>query len=245
MAAEIRVHLYALCWNERRLLPFFFEHYDSVVDRYFIFDNGSTDGSLDLLRNRSNVSLGRFQVRGPSFVLAAADFYNQCWKSSRGLADWVIVCNIDEHLYHPALRRYLAALSRRTSLVIPEGYDMVSEEFPSQDQPLREQVSIGRRDPSLDKPQLFRPNRIEEINFEPGRHFAHPLGRVRAERSGEVKLLHYKYLGVEYYISRLGELKNGLNTEDIARGWGFQYLWDDQRKREDFDKVLQEAVPVR
>jgi hypothetical protein len=244
MAADIRVHLYALCWNEARLLPFFFDHYDPVVDRYFIFDNGSTDGSLDLLRNHSKVTLGEFEVQGPSFVQAAQEFYNHCWKPSRGQADWVIICNIDEHLYHPDLRRYLASLLPRISLVIPEGFDMISEAFPSLDRSLREQVPMGRRDPLLDKPQLFRPDRIRETNFEPGRHTADTSWRVRWLRTSEVKLLHYKFLGLDYYVSRLGELRQGLGRYDIARGWGFQYLWDEQRKREEFHKVQKEAILI-
>src|SRR5690242_2946962 len=46
----VRVHLYALCWNDAYMLPYFFRHYDSFVDRYIIFDDGSTDRSLDILR---------------------------------------------------------------------------------------------------------------------------------------------------------------------------------------------------
>ncbi len=238
------MHLYALCWNEARLLPFFFQNYDPAVDRYFIFDNGSTDGSLDLLRNHPKVTLGEFKVHGPSFVQAAQEFYNRCWKPSRGHADWVIICNIDEHLYHPDLRRYLASRSPRISLIVPRGFDMVSETFPSPNRPLRQQVVMGRRDKLLDKPQLFRPDRIRETNFEPGRHTADTGWRVRRLRTGEVKLLHYKFLGLDYYVSRLRELRQGLERYDIARGWGFQYLWDEQRKQEEFHKVQKEAILI-
>ncbi len=46
MSQQHEVHLYALCWNDRRMLPHFFKHYGCLVDRFCIFDNGSTDGSL-------------------------------------------------------------------------------------------------------------------------------------------------------------------------------------------------------
>ena len=35
----LRVHLYAQCWNDEFMLPYFFRHYDSFVDRYVIFDD--------------------------------------------------------------------------------------------------------------------------------------------------------------------------------------------------------------
>ena len=38
------VHLYTICWDEADMLGFFFRHYDSWVDRYVIYDDGSTEG---------------------------------------------------------------------------------------------------------------------------------------------------------------------------------------------------------
>jgi hypothetical protein len=34
---SLTVHLYATCWNEEKMLPYFFRHYDNLVSRYFIF----------------------------------------------------------------------------------------------------------------------------------------------------------------------------------------------------------------
>ena len=46
---KLIVHVYAQCWNEAEMLPFFFRHYDGLVDQYFIYDDGSDDGSSELL----------------------------------------------------------------------------------------------------------------------------------------------------------------------------------------------------
>ncbi len=243
--AELRVHLYALCWNEARMLPFFFRHYDALVDQYFIFDNGSTDDSLHILRSHPRVTLGEFRVEGPSFVFAAQQFYNQCWKASRGKADWVIVCNIDEHLYHPDLKDYLRDCRQKgLTLITPEGYEMVSEHFPPADRLLCQEVRQGARSLMMDKPQLFSPNHLREINFAPGRHRAKPRGRVRRPAEPRVKLLHYKYLGLGYLSARLSELKGGLREQDIALQMGHKYLWDDPQKAADFEAIRTAAVEV-
>jgi hypothetical protein len=243
--SDVRIHLYALCWNEARMLPFFFRHYDPIVDRYFIFDSGSTDGSRTMLGGHPKVTLKYAQVNGPSFALAARNFYNSCWKASRGQADWVVVCNIDEHLHHEDLRGYLAECrDHGYSLIMPEGYEMVSAEFPTDDRPLCQQVRTGVRSVSFDKPQLFQPDAIEEINFVPGRHTAKPRGRVRRPPQPQVKLLHYKLLGADYFRTRLAELRVGLRDLDVANKWGCQYLWDDQQKAEHFRRLLEASVQV-
>jgi hypothetical protein len=52
------VHLYAQCWNDGWMLPFFFRHYDRLVDRYFMFDDGSSDGTSSILSSHPKVESG-------------------------------------------------------------------------------------------------------------------------------------------------------------------------------------------
>src|SRR5258708_30639021 len=95
----VRVHLYAQCWNDAFMLPYFFRHYDGFVDRYVIFDDGSTDRSLAILRQHPRVELRRFIPSPPlSFVLSEQALSNACWQGSRDSADWVIIPDIDEPL---------------------------------------------------------------------------------------------------------------------------------------------------
>ena len=49
MKKRDQMHLYTLCWNDARMLPHFFLHYNTTVSRFFVFDNGSTDGSTEML----------------------------------------------------------------------------------------------------------------------------------------------------------------------------------------------------
>lgn len=227
------------------MLPFFFRHYDEIADHYFIFDNGSTDRSLELLHAHPKVTVSDFRVTGDSFLLAANAHYNHCWKQSRGVADWVIIVNIDEHLYHADLRDYLKRCrARGVTLIVPEGYEMCSDEFPVGELPLHRIVRQGMRLPTWDKLQLFNPNQLAEINFLPGRHIADPQGKVVAPKQCEVKLLHYKYLGLQYLIPRYAELKTGLRAKDIEERWGFQYLWEERKIVEEFERVTKAAVTV-
>lgn len=226
------------------MLPYFFRHYDSIVDRYFVWDSGSTDRSLDLLRHHRRVTVGRFE-RGESFILSATAHYNECWKVSRGAADWVIVVNVDEHLYHPRLRSYLRSRGGAgVSIVIAEGYHMVSHTFPWTRQPLWRVLPHGARDRHWDKPQVFDPNRIQEINFAPGRHAAEPIGNVGVVRTNAVRLLHYKYLGADYLQTRHAELRSVFPESDLARGWGYQYSWDAAQNREALRRHQAAAVNV-
>src|SRR5690348_230198 len=126
----MRVHLYAQCWNEEFMLPFFFRHYDGFVDRYVIYDDGSTDQTLSILAKHPRVEVRRFvRAYAESFALSEQALSNECWKESLGEADWVIVTDIDEHLYHPAMWQYLEQASAAGLTLIPAlGFQMITND---------------------------------------------------------------------------------------------------------------------
>ena len=239
------IHLYTLCWNDSRLLPHFFRHYSPLVDRFFIFDNGSTDGSLQLLAGNDRVQVSHFQTEFDSFADTELRLSEEMWKNSKGLADWVFVVDIDEHVYHEDLRSYLRICRQRGVTAIQAfGYEMVSETFPHASTPLCDVVTNGvRASKYYDKMCVFDPSAITCTNFSYGRHSASPEGRVKWPAVREVLLLHYKKLGVEYEIARSAELKTGLQSRDIERSLGYHYLVSPAEIAESFRSTAKIAKP--
>lgn len=240
------IHVYAITWNEEKVLPYFFMHYDNIADHYFIFDHDSTDNTFSMLKSHPNVTINKFEPVGDSLVLSSNNLINQFWKASKGKADWVIICDVDEHLYYSNnLRKYLQECTAKgITLVVPTGYDMVSDSFPDTITPLHETIRHGVRAPLLDKPQIFNPNEIQEINFWPGRHLAFPVGNVIKPQKNEVLLLHYKSLGFDYLNARYSVFKERMWYGDIQRKLGIQYFWDEKRKLEEFENLKKKAVRV-
>lgn len=78
--------------------PVFFQSLQQFVDKFFIYDNGSTDGSLQKLQGDERVRVTRWDVTGDSFVEEARVLTDSFWKQSRGSAEWVFVVDMDEHL---------------------------------------------------------------------------------------------------------------------------------------------------
>ena len=231
MTAAPKVWLFALSWNESRVLPFFFRHYDAWVDRYVIYDDGSTDDTLDQLRRHPRVEIRRFErAVSNSFVESSRLWQNHVWKESRGQADFVVLTAIDEHLYHPDIRRFLATChAGRVSAIPALGFNMVVEDFPVPGTWLAETCLFGMPHHDMNKLSLFAPDRIEETNFSAGRHFAKPTGAVVFPPIDELLNLHYKYLGRDYILARHALLRTGLGTHDIAAGRGEQYGWSPEQ----------------
>ena len=182
----------------------------------------------------------RFEHCDPdSFAFSELVVWENCWKESRGLADLVILVNIDQFLYHPMGRQYLVESSKLgLTMVPPKGYQMVASNFPSLQPPLHTQIRQGYRWIPMDKLALFNPDAIESMGYSTGRHQANPKGDLRAPRRQELMLLHYKYLGFEYRRSRLEHLRSGFGKTDIELHLGHQYFWNPEEMETDFNQTL-------
>ncbi|KQT09056.1 hypothetical protein ASG40_10360 [Methylobacterium sp. Leaf399] len=235
------VHLYTVCWDEADMLGFFFRHYDPFVDRYVIYDDGSTDGSREILAAHPKVELRSFaRVEAESFVLSHKAMQDEAWKESRGRADWVIVTAIDEHLHlrGRGMADYLAEQRERGVTLIPAlGFDMNTEAMPDDAGLLVERVTRGRPRIAFNKLSVFDPGALRETGFGPGRHAAEPVGALHLPARDELMLWHYKHLGFDRNATREATQALRLGTVDHANGFAQQYLWTKEKLRRFWDEM--------
>lgn len=240
-----RVHLYTLAWNEADMLGFFFRHYDPWVDRYVVFDDGSTDGSLEILRSHPRVDLRAFVRTDPdSFVLSQQFMLNESWKESRGQADWVVVVDIDEHLLLRGrpMGGYLAEQQACGATLLPAiGFDLNHPAMPENKGVLRDIVIRGRPRPAYSKLSIFNPDAIREVAFSPGRHTARPVGDPVLPARDEIMLWHYKHLSFERNLAREAAQAARLGKVDIANGFSFHVLRTPQEQRTFWDEMERET----
>jgi len=241
----VLIHLYTASWNEELIIPFFLRHYEPLVDRIIVYDDDSTDRSLELLAACPKVEIRPLQRGAQSFLDAHHALFETCWHESRGQADWVCLADLDEFLFHPDWHLYLAAEKEAGITTIQaNGYDMVSETFPLPGLDLPTTLTKGRRDFHLDKTSLFVPDAIDRINFTVGRHNCTPTGRIVSPEIRYLQLRHFKSLGLDYVLERNHALGGRLNQEDRARGWSTHYSRHDDSIRAEFLQQLAHAEPV-
>ncbi len=197
-----------------------------------MFDNYSSDNSVELAK-----SLG-FEVRyfgkqGELNDQHYLDVKNNCWKESRGRADYVIVCDADEFLY--------GDYSRVTcSLPKSEGYNMISNTLPKS---TITEIKTGTFDVNYGKQIMFDPNRISEINYVHGCHKNNAVGNITSHDT--MKMLHYRMIGGVYriinrhriYLQRMSQFNHKHNM-------GHHYKHSEEQKRNEWNYLMSQSVEV-
>lgn len=180
-------HVYTLCYNESKLLPHFLYHYREA-ERIVIYDNHSTDNSIDIIesyrvQSGQDIQIRFFDSGGAFDDVIHMQLKNEMWKESIGQTDYVLVQDLDEFLYFTTFPTLKTGLSHLKSLGVPfvklVGYNMFCDAKAFESIPTNTSIinciTTGIPSTNYSKPNLFDPNQIHSINFEVGNHTAHPV----------------------------------------------------------------------
>ena len=216
------IHVYAVCKNEIEFLPFITSYYKNIADKIIIYDNQSVDGSKEYIASHPLCTLKEYNTKNELRDDIHMFIKNSVWKDSIGVADWVIVADLDELIYHKSLIKELQ-LYKKLGVTIPtvEGFNMISKTYPVKGESIIKQVKYGAYSRQYSKNIIFDPNKITEINFTAGGHSIEPVGDVKF--GGYLKLLHYKYLGTDdRMLTRWNEVGKTLSNINIKNNWGIE-----------------------
>jgi len=240
------IDVYTICWNEQRALPFFLRHYGPLAQKIVVFDDHSTDATREIAANHPRTEVRLFGSPGDnSGELQRLAIRQTAWRESRGRADWVIIADCDELLWHPCLPQYLHdCRERQVTIPRPTGYEMVASDFPTGSGQIYDYVRTGVRAPHMDKWLIFDPQAVESMNFEPGCHVAWPVGRCVFDDDPRLKLLHFKHMGLEYVIPRFRQLDQRRTALERRFGLNQHYTWPDEALESWLSTARGEATDV-
>jgi glycosyltransferase involved in cell wall biosynthesis len=238
------IEVFAICYNEEKIMPFFLNYYSGFCSKITIFDNYSTDGTIEIIKKFAEtfpIDLIMYDTNNTLNDSVYLEIKNNCWKKSE--ADYVIVVDSDEFIYHENIKKFL--LDNPKPIYKPKGYDMVSDTFPKGTDIL--QIKTGRYSCNYSKLALFSPKHVQEINYNLGCHTANPTligycNEVLEEQ--ELKLLHYKNLSFDYRINKHQEYVKRFSDFNKNTGSGIHYFFDENQQREEFLNLKNDAINI-
>lgn len=222
----MKVWVYSIIHNEAPMLGYFMRHYLTVADRVILYDDHSTDGGPELAQ-RLGAEVRPYPGYGLDdihFVEFAAETYPE----ARGQADWVMWPDADEFVWHPyllmTLGRYMAS---GVTLPLIDGWQLYSPVFPTTTGQIYDEVKSGTRWGPQCKRLVFNP--AINVRWGAGKHSATSPDGVDSQQA-EIRLLHCRHLGREWYQARNSKNYGHMTERNIAAGLGSQVYPQNQDK---------------
>jgi glycosyltransferase involved in cell wall biosynthesis len=209
----MKIETYCLANNEEKLMPYFMRHYTQFSD-VILLESNSTDRTVDIAKDMG-AEIWHYDREDEINDQWFMDVKNSCWRDSE--ADWVIIVDADEFVYHPDIKSILE--TTKSTIFLPRLFNMFSEKFPTTAGQIYEEVTGGRDGGG--KMNLFKPSEIKYINYGPGCHAANPIGNVKLNITSDILTLHMRFLSIEYVIERNMRAEKRLSDLNKSQGWGW------------------------
>lgn len=219
----MKIDVYSNMYNEEFLLPYWLRHYETIADRIFVWDDHSTDKTLEILSRHPKVIMLPRDKQGHHDQYYVTSLYPQYETYSRGSADWVIVADADEFIYHPDLVGVLEKAKEKGIPVLQcSGFSMVSQGLPTKNGQIYDEIKLGIPDKPESKWTIHSPN--IHIRHKKGRHGPPSVDgdfQRSAGRGTGIKLLHYRYLTKEYIDTRERKNIEQVNIAYPGNDWSY------------------------
>lgn len=250
----MRIDLYTICYNEMDILPFCVDYWKRFANHVYVFDNGSTDGSVEYLQQFDWITVLHYDSDGcdDSILLYIK---NNAWKQSRGKADWVVVCDCDEIIYSNHLEDELKFMQENGYTAMGNvWYSFFGDHKPEYQEGklLHELVvkgapqSINYDDASIGKIILFNPNQILEMNYVPGCHDNKSTGNYKLYKSAKVYTFHVdKGFGIDYKMAKYKLLSARRSAKNRMYGWGIHYDFPREQVEKHYNEGINNSIDLR
>lgn len=225
---------YIIAWQEAEIIGLTIKHYQHFCTNIIVFDNHSTDRTREIAAEMG-AEVRLFGIPGVLDDKEYLKIKNNAWKGSK--ADWVIMVDCDEILWHPNINKVLS--EEGYSIFATQGWDIVSHDVPRE---TLTSVSNGYAYSNYSKSAIFNPRMIREIGYVYGCHQAKPAGLIRYSPH-LLMLFHYSNIGgPERLCHRHAAYRARLSENNKRWGLGIHYtLTDEQRTKEWHEKLAKSS----
>ena len=237
-----------LCYNEIDILPFVSQYWERIgVDKVVVYDNGSTDGSIDYLTGLTYVELRHFSSNGQNDIIQK-QIKEAAYMEFKDSYDIIVISDMDEVFWFKDFK----AISEE---FINGGYDVMAapifslcEDFkpqPEEGKLLHEQchkfyhqrMNHMKGFDDYSKLSIFNCRTVNRVNMSVGQHFVETQPSMKVMLAYNGFCLHIdKGFGLEYKYKIRQKMNENLSDTNRKYGMCIEYANSYEKLKKEYEE---------
>ena len=237
-----------LTYNESKMIPYIMPYYERLgFDKLYIYDNESTDDTVELLKQYPFVEIRTFKTNGKNNRIQSELKTNFAKQHQNQNDAWLYISDFDEVIYYNGdFKKYLEQKDSQGYTYLNQTMiEPISDKFPNN--LIHENCEICHIWKDISggaKMTLFKSNKIKDVIYGPGAHTVQISSKsvLKSLNYQEIKSFHIKYIDYDYCLERTKFAQKRRSQEDIKRKFGTQYKVENFKN--EWEKRKQNSISI-
>lgn len=234
-----------LCKNEEDIIPFCIDYWKRIADKVVVYDNGSTDSSIELLSKHDWIEIRTFDSDGQNDPLQK-QIKELAYKEFREFYDVIIISDMDEVFYFENLEKELDKMinGNYDAMLLPL-YSLCEDSKPQYEEGkllhqlchkfYKQRMNHMENLQDFTKISIFNTNTVLFLNMSVGQHFVYTVPTQNFIIAEDAFGLHIdKGLGEDYYVARRKKMGDNLSKTNRQCGMCIEYLKSEEESRKEY-----------
>ena len=244
-----------LCFNEMDILPFVEQYWRRIATKVVVYDNGSTDGSLEYLSQLPYVEVRHFETEGQN------DPYQKqlkelAYKEFREFYDVVLLSDMDEVFYFNDFEKEIDKMinGNYDAMLLPL-YSLCEDKKPEYEEGkllhqlchkfYKQRMNHMGGFQNYTKISIFNTNTVLFLSMSVGQHFVYTVPAQNFMIAEDAFGLHIdKGFGIDYKFNIRQKMNENLSKTNKQCGMCIEYSKDYKSLKEEYENNQKHSFDI-
>lgn len=231
---KLKVCWITLCKNEEDIIPFCIQYWKRIADKVVVFDNFSTDKSIELLSQHDWIEIRYFESDGQNDLIQKS-LKEQAYLQYKNDYDIIIISDMDEVFYFDDFKASVEEMiNGGYSCMVTPIYSLCEDSKPKYDEDnllhqlchkfYLQKMNHMKGFEKVSKISIFNTRETEKIQMSVGQHYVSTAPSMRIILSNDAFCLHIdKGFGIDYKYKIRQKMNDNLSETNKRSGMCIEY----------------------
>lgn len=232
--SNLKICWITLCYNEMDILPFVSQYWERIGADVYVYDNGSTDGSIQYLLNLPYVTLRHFDSEGQNDVIQKT-IKEQAYLELKDKYDIIIISDMDEVFCFKDFKALSEAFVQSDyNILMTPIFSLCEDSKPPYSRDLllhqqchkfyKQRMNHMQGFDDYSKLSIFNTRVTDKVNMSVGQHYVQTSPQMRIMLTNDGFNLHIdKGFGIQYRYNIKQKMYKNLSQTNRNGGMCTEY----------------------